>query len=243
MRRMMPHLLKTPSMRPYIVLAILAASSCTITVAHPCNDGVRDGTETDIDCGGLSCPTCSNGLICGADADCASTYCGSGAICAPPPPAGLPSTVGADRYIIDNGAPIIINPGVQAGYGITASTGGSFRIVWTGDRGTSGTYHQFTGSVFSTGQIDSVIPGCSDGSCALESGDTVSTPLTVTGGQRVDFDTTATTGLDGFDFTVTVEPAWFELYIDGIPSPQLVLFTSSGQDSSSATDVFGLTVQ
>lgn len=243
MRRMMPHLIKPPSMRPIIALALLASSSCVIVASHPCNNGVRDGTETDIDCGGSTCPTCTNGLLCAADADCASTYCGTGAICAPPPPSGLPSTVGSQTYIVDNGAAIVINPGTQAGYGITASSGGSFRIVWTGDRGTSGTYRQFTGSVFTTGQIDSFTPGCLNNACPLENDDIVTMPITVAGGDRIDFDCTATTGIDGFDFTITQEPAYFQLFIDGIPSPQLVLFSSSGQESSSATNVFGLTVQ
>lgn len=44
-----------------------------------CLDGVRDGDETDVDCGGSRCPSCSDGLMCGGDRDCKSTHCQSGA--------------------------------------------------------------------------------------------------------------------------------------------------------------------
>ena len=42
-----------------------------------CADGVRDGLETDVDCGG-SCPLCVDGLSCGGDADCESGRCEAG---------------------------------------------------------------------------------------------------------------------------------------------------------------------
>ncbi len=41
----------------------------------PCLNGVRDGSESDVDCGG-TCPTkCAAGMSCGTDADCASGDC------------------------------------------------------------------------------------------------------------------------------------------------------------------------
>jgi hypothetical protein len=45
--------------------------SCTVS----CTDGVHDGTESDIDCGGGTCPTCSTGARCSVDADCQSMGC------------------------------------------------------------------------------------------------------------------------------------------------------------------------
>ena len=36
----------------------------------PCADGVQDGDETDVDCGGKSCPACATGRHCMAPADC-----------------------------------------------------------------------------------------------------------------------------------------------------------------------------
>jgi hypothetical protein len=44
-------------------------------VAPSCRDGTRNGNETDIDCGGGSCPRCINGQSCFTRNDCAGAYC------------------------------------------------------------------------------------------------------------------------------------------------------------------------
>ncbi|MEW5854861.1 MAG: hypothetical protein AB2A00_39155, partial [Myxococcota bacterium] len=50
-----------------------------------CNDGLTNGGETDVDCGGdTTCPRCDDGLVCRTDADCTSGYCNG--ICALPAP-------------------------------------------------------------------------------------------------------------------------------------------------------------
>lgn len=54
------------------------ASGCDMTeicregrcIASTCEGGVKDGTETDIDCGGADCLPCTEGRECTADADC-----------------------------------------------------------------------------------------------------------------------------------------------------------------------------
>lgn len=46
-----------------------------------CTNGVKDGDETDVDCGG-SCAPCTDGLACGAGTDCASMSCENG-VCLP----------------------------------------------------------------------------------------------------------------------------------------------------------------
>jgi Sulfatase-modifying factor enzyme 1 len=51
--------------------------------APTCNDGVKNGTETDIDCGGASCPQCSPGKKCNSTNDCVGNNCESG-VCACP---------------------------------------------------------------------------------------------------------------------------------------------------------------
>jgi hypothetical protein len=43
-----------------------------------CRDGRRNGAETDIDCGGGTCPRCQNGKTCGVANDCVSGTCTSG---------------------------------------------------------------------------------------------------------------------------------------------------------------------
>ena len=45
--------------------------------APTCSDGVRNGDETDVDCGGKTCPKCSNGKECDVAADCSSLQCSS----------------------------------------------------------------------------------------------------------------------------------------------------------------------
>jgi hypothetical protein len=47
----------------------------------PCSNGLQDGTETDVDCGGLECGPCSVGRACLVDADCQTSICQSG-VCA-----------------------------------------------------------------------------------------------------------------------------------------------------------------
>jgi len=48
-------------------------------VLFNCTDGVQNGTETDIDCGGLDCLPCENGSTCLDDPDCESNFCDEGA--------------------------------------------------------------------------------------------------------------------------------------------------------------------
>ncbi len=50
----------------------------------PCKNGKRDGTETDIDCGGNACPKCDDGLRCKSDGDCEVAPCGTFGLCGPP---------------------------------------------------------------------------------------------------------------------------------------------------------------
>ncbi|MBI4702329.1 MAG: hypothetical protein HY744_14495 [Deltaproteobacteria bacterium] len=54
-------------------------------VLPKCDDKVKDGQETDVDCGGPSCPGCGLGKVCGQGSDCASGHCTAGTCteCAP----------------------------------------------------------------------------------------------------------------------------------------------------------------
>ena len=45
--------------------------------AATCRDGIKNGAETDIDCGG-TCPRCATGKTCNVANDCASGTCTSG---------------------------------------------------------------------------------------------------------------------------------------------------------------------
>ena len=51
-------------------------------VTPSCADGMKNGGETDTDCGG-TCATCAAGKQCGVTGDCASKVCGAGRCAAP----------------------------------------------------------------------------------------------------------------------------------------------------------------
>lgn len=46
-----------------------------VCASSKCVDQRKDGAETDIDCGGNTCPTCANAKACLADSDCTSNAC------------------------------------------------------------------------------------------------------------------------------------------------------------------------
>ena len=58
------------------------SGSCHAPPADLCQDRVRDGDETDVDCGG-SCLACPGGARCTAAADCQSGQCNGGTCAAP----------------------------------------------------------------------------------------------------------------------------------------------------------------
>ena len=63
-----------------------AASTCLAhqCVLLACMNGVKDGTETAVDCGGSTCPKCADLATCLADSDCVSGFCNASGICKTP---------------------------------------------------------------------------------------------------------------------------------------------------------------
>jgi hypothetical protein len=66
---------------PPDLTAVEDAASVDLVQGVSCNDGVRNGTETDVDCGGDACPLCRLGQSCNVDGDCVSSYCAPFHIC------------------------------------------------------------------------------------------------------------------------------------------------------------------
>jgi hypothetical protein len=60
-----------------------AGGTCMAAPAT-CSDGVHNGTESDVDCGGSKCPPCTNGKRCRSAGDCRSGYCNPSGVCATP---------------------------------------------------------------------------------------------------------------------------------------------------------------
>jgi hypothetical protein len=60
------------------VTADCTAGVCTMSGGcepSTCVDGMKDGMETDVDCGGGACPACASGKMCVANTDCAGGTC------------------------------------------------------------------------------------------------------------------------------------------------------------------------
>ena len=53
-------------------------SSAGSTSSNACLNGSKDGNETDVDCGGSTCPKCAAKLKCTSSKDCQSGYCSQG---------------------------------------------------------------------------------------------------------------------------------------------------------------------
>ncbi len=49
--------------------------SCATNMCFDCNDAVKNGTESDIDCGSDCSTQCADGKMCAANADCGSNIC------------------------------------------------------------------------------------------------------------------------------------------------------------------------
>jgi hypothetical protein len=158
----------------------------------------------------------------------------------------FPETSSTPLHRIAPGAGVAgVAPGVMAACAITANVGGAFRLVCNGNGGAS-RFSRVRGSVWTTGSFSSIARGCSDGGCALEAGDDVTEPVAVQGGQRIDFAWDVATEIDGFDFVVSAEPAYFSIYMDGRAEPMRVLFPAEelgGATAAAAGNPFGLTTQ
>lgn len=157
------------------------------------------------------------------------------------PPAGTPV------YQITPGvaSPVIV-AGRDVGYYITANTGGSFRLFWTGDVLRSGANRHFYGSVWTNGNFTTSIPGCLGGACPLSGNTFISTVKVIPGGSRIDFDSTGGADIQGFDFIVDTVPALFDLAVDGQRRPDYVTFPATangGAPSPSGAMPFGLTTE
>jgi len=65
-----------------LALAAGAGAGCLVYLDPKCDDQIRNGSETDVDCGG-NCRPCSTGHPCHKGADCESGTCAD--LCVPPP--------------------------------------------------------------------------------------------------------------------------------------------------------------
>ncbi len=76
-----------------------AAMTCETYQSSSCLDGVKNGTETDVDCGG-SCPACSGGETCYLGGDCQSGDCEQETFTCTPMPIGPEVLGGVTVYSV-----------------------------------------------------------------------------------------------------------------------------------------------
>jgi len=85
---------------PTDCLSKVCGSTTKTCTPATCTDGVLNGKESDIDCGG-TCPTkCQPGKKCGAAGDCSTSICGSGSCLCPTGMVVMPAP-GGGSYCID----------------------------------------------------------------------------------------------------------------------------------------------
>jgi hypothetical protein len=94
---MVPTMIPTmsPSSSPTTIPTSVPSYSRTVTptsmpTGADCNDGVKGGTESDIDCGG-GCDRCGTGEACLVNADCTSSICLGSGQCDTPVPTAVPA--------------------------------------------------------------------------------------------------------------------------------------------------------
>ncbi|MGO8995435.1 MAG: hypothetical protein ACLQVI_19155 [Polyangiaceae bacterium] len=183
------------------------------------------------------CAACTSSVITTPPANGGTHQDGAGAS------EGIPPS-STTTYAVEVGGTVPIAPGTQAGYALTASALKTYQLRWTGDASVNADgYKEFYGSAWTTGHFTSITPGCVNSACPLETGDYVSGVETVTGGERIDWDTFASDGWDGFGFTTDTEPVYFDVYIDGNRLPQLFYFPVGTNEvtTSPASSPFGVT--
>ena len=76
----------------------------TDDAASPCSDGVQNGDESDVDCGGGDCLPCSDYATCRSGDDCSSGYCRDGRCQTPPTPC-FDEEQGEEETDVDCGGP------------------------------------------------------------------------------------------------------------------------------------------
>jgi hypothetical protein len=114
-----------------VCLNCTAGQSCvngSCASAASCTDGVKNGTETSIDCGGGACPACGNGQACNVNTDCQSNSCVNGqcttASCVPPT-STTPCLIGT----CINGVPSLVPTPAGTSCGASSSCDGSGNCV------------------------------------------------------------------------------------------------------------------
>jgi len=177
---------------------------CTTVSAPACADGLKDGFETDIDCGGGQCGGCTNGRHCILAADCQSGVC-TGAFCAANAPACVIPTQAASTAsyplfrVVAGGSAAI--PAGDVGFTVTANGTGGYRVAWSDQ---SGGGNCMTGIIRGQGGFDT------NQTNKLSGSETVTADA-----NEVRFASTPGTRVDGVDMVTLGDPLYLDAYLNG----------------------------
>jgi hypothetical protein len=134
----------------------------------------------------------------------------------------------ADSLVVDTGADVTHEAGVDAGYYATYTGNGHWHIEWTCDTAVSAQGCNFTGTITFDTAAGAAAPTCFD--CESDDIMNVSTQGTQT---QISFDTITATGIDGVDFvSIPGNPVTVDLELDGLVQNDLVFVPSRGQTQS-----------
>ena len=78
-----------------------------------CDDGIKNGAETDIDCGGSLCPGCTESQLCNSDRDCLERTCVGGTCAKSASPTAKPTT-GSPTTMSPTMSPTTMSPTTNA---------------------------------------------------------------------------------------------------------------------------------
>jgi hypothetical protein len=108
-----------------LVLAVTITATAHAGIAPVCLDDVKNGTETDVDCGGSVCPPCGVGKSCNTASDCQTDICDPVTRkCLAPTPTNTPTitataTVTATPTASQTATPTVTPHGLPNGAGCT----------------------------------------------------------------------------------------------------------------------------
>jgi hypothetical protein len=212
------------------------APAACISALNNCNDGVQNGTESDVDCGGGTCMPCSNGRTCNVGSDCDAGMCSNGH-CSGGGVVTLPMSAFVAPRMYQSA---VYPPAGQTGYAVqpiaNAQAQHELVIRWDGNPG-----HIFSGTVSTPNTIVSA-------TIANNAEVYLSQPYRVEGGMRFDFRATDVE-VDGITIlaigsggTRDGSPLYFELAVDGKDDPTRIWYSSdgAGQLGSPTVDPFGI---
>jgi formylglycine-generating enzyme required for sulfatase activity len=123
-------------------------------------NGVKDGNETDVDCGGTGAPPCADGKSCIAPSDCQSAVCKAGKCAAPGPTDGVKN---ADETDVDCGGKVAPKCAVGKGcaaHGDCESDACSYQKKCVEYKGCTGHFGGDTCGAGETGTADAKHESC-----------------------------------------------------------------------------------